>query len=74
MSALFIIRRVKNAFEHTFSAGRNRVQVPAGARVVRAPDGRLWVDHRVFTNGIDRHDAEYYGVPVAADNIDEEGY
>jgi hypothetical protein len=73
MSALFIIRRVKNAFTHKFGHG-GTLHAPAGARVVRAPDGRLWVDHNAFDNGIDRHDAEYYGVPVAADNIDEEGY
>jgi hypothetical protein len=74
MGTTFLIRRVKNAFEHTFSAGRNRVQVPAGARVVRGPDNRLWVDHAVFLNGIDRHDAEYYGVPVSPENIDIEEY
>jgi hypothetical protein len=72
MSAPFVIRRVRDGFEHTFSAGRNRVRVPAGARVVRGPDGRLWVDHNVFPNGIDRHDAEYYGIPVCADNIELE--
>jgi hypothetical protein len=72
MSAPFVIRRVRDAFEHTFSAGRNRVRVPVGARVVRGPDGRLWVDHNAFPNGIDRHDAEYYGVPVSPDNIESE--
>lgn len=74
MPSTFTLRRVKDAFEYTFSAGRNRVHVPAGARVTRAPDGRLWVDHNAFANGIDRHDAEYYGVPVSPDNITTEEY
>jgi hypothetical protein len=69
MSAPFLMRRVKDDFEHTFSAGRNQVRVPAGARVVRGPDNRLWVDHNVFPVGIDRHDAEYYGIPVSSENI-----
>jgi hypothetical protein len=73
MSAPFFIRRVKDAFTHKFGHGGS-LEAPAGARVVRAPDGRLWVDHAVFPNGIDRHDAEYYGVPVVPANITTEGY
>jgi hypothetical protein len=73
MSVPFIIRRVKDAFTHKFGHGGS-IAAPAGARVVRGPDGRLWVDHSAFANGIDRHDAEYYGVPVNPDNIITEGY
>ena len=67
------LRHVKTAFEHRYGHG-GTVKVPAGARVVTGPDGRRWVDHRIFANGIDRHDAEYYGVPVADDNITETHY
>jgi hypothetical protein len=73
MTALFTIRRVKDAFTHTFGHGGN-ITAPAGARVIRGPDDRLWVDHNVFPNGIDRHDAEYYGIPVDPDNITLEYY
>ena len=73
MSTLFVIRRVKDAFSHKFGHG-GVLDVPAGARVTRGLDGRLWVDHSVFSNGIDRHDAEYYGVPVNPDNITTEEY
>ena len=73
MSALFSVRRVKDAFTYKFGHGGS-LEAPAGARVTRAPDGRLWVDHNAFANGIDRHDAEYYGVPVNPDNIILEEY
>jgi len=73
MSTPFTLRRVKDAFTHRFGHGGS-IEAPAGARVVRGPDGRLWVAHSVFANALDRHDAEYYGVPVAADNITTEDY
>jgi len=73
MSAPFAIRRVKDAFTHKFGHGGS-IAAPAGARVTRGPDGRLWVDHTAFANSIDRHDAEYYGVPVNPDNIITEEY
>jgi len=70
----FTLRRVKDAFTHRFGHG-NTITAPAGARVVRGPDGRLWVDHGVWPmHSTDRHDAEYYGVPVDPDNIVTEDY
>lgn len=73
MSTPFTLRRVKDAFTHHFGHGGS-IEAPAGARVVRGPDGRLWVAHSVFANALDRHDAEYYGVPVDPDNITTEEY
>ena len=73
MSTPFTLRRVKDAFTHRFGHGGS-IEAPAGARVVRGPDGRLWVAHSVFANALDRHDAEYYGVPVDPDNITTEDY
>jgi len=73
MSTPFTLRRVKDAFTHRFGHGGS-IEAPAGARVVRGPDGRLWVAHSVFANPLDRHDAEYYGVPVDPDNITTEEY
>ena len=73
MSTPFTLRRVKDAFTHRFGHGGS-IEAPAGARVVRGPDGRLWVAHSAFANALDRHDAEYYGVPVYPDNITTEDY
>jgi len=65
---------VKETFTYTFGHG-GAVTVPAGARTTSASahggDFR-WVDPTVFyPNTIERHDAEYYGIPVYPDNLTE---
>ena len=64
---------VKETFTHTFGHGGS-VTVPAGARTTSASahGGFRWLDAPVFyPNNTERHDAEYYGIPVYPDNLTE---
>ena len=64
---------VKETFTYIFSHG-GAVTVPAGARTTSASahGGFRWLDASVFyPNTIERHDAEYYGIPVYPDNLTE---
>lgn len=64
---------VKSAFTYTFH-GNYTVEVPAGARTVKAfdTDAYRWVDPSVFPeNSIEHHDADYYGIRVFPDNLQE---
>lgn len=63
---------VKETFTHKYGHG-GVVTVPAGSRTTSASafGGFRWVDPTVFDNTIERHDAEYYGIPVYPDNLTE---
>lgn len=66
-------------FEIGFGPGMSRATVPAGTRVVyygivRSTGAPLWfVDQFDWMrpHSIELHDATYYGIPVAADNVSE---
>ena len=65
---------VKEAFTYVFSPG-NTVLVPAGARTQSASahgDDFRWVDPSTFAEGgIERHDAEHYGIRVPLSNVNQ---
>jgi hypothetical protein len=66
--------RVKNAFQwhRNYSASPQPIEIPAGAPVHKWEGGRYYVDVSFFKGmPIEAHDAEYYGCPVAADNVEE---
>ena len=68
---MIIYSTVKEAFDHTFTTGVT-AHVPAGARICKGIDGRLWVDAATWPAGsLERHDADYRGVPVTEDNANK---
>lgn len=65
------------AFPFTFGAacGGYSVEVPAGVllKPIDGEPGVYWVDEFAWCNGIERHDAEHYGIRVPESATKERG-